>query len=97
MILSDFFHSFKPWEDGFRKGLHLAGVECANGAEASDGWTKWVIPSYKYLVVKNHMGVFEDIIRQINEDGMSLVGAVHDYTDPTRGKNYLYFPIQEVS
>lgn len=43
------------------------------------------------------MGVFEDIIRQINEDGMSLVGAVHDYTDPTRGKNYLYFPIQEVS
>ena len=38
----------------------------------------------------------EDTIKQMNEEGMSLVGAVHDYTDPVTGKGYLYFPIREV-
>ena len=46
--------------------------------------------------VENHKGVFEETIGQMNEDGISLVGAVHDYTDPATGKGYLYFPIREV-
>ena len=25
--MSDLSHAFNPWEDGFRKGLYLAGVE----------------------------------------------------------------------
>ena len=44
----------------------------------------------------NHKGMFEETIGQMNEDGISLVGAVHDYTDPVTGKGYLYFPIREV-
>jgi len=88
--------SFKPWENGFSKGLYLAGVECIDNAEAPDGWTKWIIPSYEYIVVENHKGAFEETIRQMNEHGISLVGAVHDYTEPTTGKDYLYFPIREV-
>lgn len=94
--MSDFSHSFKPWEDDFRKGLYLAGVECIDHAEAPDGWTKWKIPSYEYIVVENHNGVFEETIGQMNEAGISLVGAVHDYTDPVTGKDYMYFPIREV-
>lgn len=94
--MSDISHSFKPWEDGFRKGLYLAGVECIDHAEAPDGWTKWTIPSYEYIVVENHNGVFEETIGQMNEKGISLVGAVHDYTDPATGKGYMYFPIREV-
>ena len=94
--MSDISHSFKPWEDGFSKGLYLAGVECVDNAEAPDGWTKWIIPSYEYIVVENHKGVFEETIGQMNEDGISLVGAVHDYTEPATGKGYLYFPIREV-
>ena len=94
--MSDISRSFKPWEDGFSKGLYLAGVECVDNAEAPDGWTKWIIPDYEYIVVENHKGVFEETIGQMNEDGISLVGAVHDYTDPVTGKGYLYFPIREV-
>ena len=56
--MSDLSRSLKPWEDGFRKGLYLAGVECVDHAEAPDGWTKWTIPSYEYIVVENRNGVF---------------------------------------
>jgi hypothetical protein len=41
--MSDFSRSFQPWEE-FNQGLYLAGVECNDGAEAPDGWTKWVLP-----------------------------------------------------
>ena len=94
--MSDLSHSFQPWEDGFSKGLYLAGVECVDNAEAPDGWTKWVIPGYEYLVVENHDGAFVATIKQMNEKGIALVGAVHDYTDPATGKGYLYFPIRKV-
>lgn len=94
--MSDISHSYKPWEDGFSKGLYLAGVECDDNAEAPDGWTKWTIPGFEYIVVENHNGAFEDTLRQMKEEGVSLVGAVHDYTDPATGKGYMYFPIREV-
>lgn len=94
--MSDFSRSFQPWEDGFRKGLYLAGVECVDHAEAPDGWSKWTIPSYEYIVVENHKGAFEETIEQMNAEGISLAGAVHDYTDPATGTDYLYFPIREV-
>ena len=92
----DLSRSLKPWEDGFRKGLYLAGVECVDHAEAPDGWTKWTIPSYEYIVVENRDGMFEDTLREMKEEGLFLAGAVHDYTDPTTGKNYMYFPIREL-
>ncbi len=94
--MSDISHSFKPWEEGFSKGLYLAGVECADNAEAPARWTKWLIPGYEYIVVENHNGVFEHTIRQMKEEGIALVGAVHDYTDPVTGKGYMYFPIKEL-
>lgn len=94
--MSDISRSFKPWEDDFSKGLYLAGVECFDDAKAPDGWTKWTIPGYEYIVVENHEVVFEETIRKINEKGIALVGAVYDYTDPATGKDYLYFPIREL-
>jgi len=94
--MSDLSHSFQPWEDGFSKGLYLAGVECVDNAEAPDGWTKWMIPGYEYLVVENHDVAFRDTIRQMQKEEIALVGAVHDYTDPATGKGYLYFPIRKV-
>ena len=47
--MTDFSRSFKPWEDGFSKGLYLAGVECEIDAEAPGGWSKWVIPGFEYV------------------------------------------------
>lgn len=94
--MSDFSHSFKPWEDNFSQGLYLAGVECVDDAIAPKGWTKWIIPSYEYIVVENHEGAFVKTIQEIKENNMMLVGAVHDYTDPITQKNYMYFPIKEI-
>ena len=64
--------------------------------DGQNGWTKWMIPGYEYLVVENHDGAFRDTIRQMQEKEIALVGAVHDYTDPATGKGYLYFPIRKV-
>lgn len=94
--MSDLSRSFRPWEDGFSKGLYLAGVECDDTAEAPDGWTKWRIPGYEYLVVENRKGAFEETLEQMKEEGITLVGAIHDHTDPATGKGYLYFPIRTI-
>lgn len=94
--MSDFSLSFKPWENGFSEGLYLAGAECTDDAQAPDGWTKWIIPGYEYAVAENHQGAFEDTLRQMKDEGVSLAGAVHDYTDPATGKSYMYFPIRKV-
>lgn len=92
--MSDFSRSFKPWED-FGRGLYLAGAECADGAEAPNGWVKWVIPGYEYLCVeRENENTFSDMIQYLKDNGISLAGAVHDFTCPRTGKNYMFFPIK---
>ena len=92
--MSDYSRSFKPWEDNFSKGLYLAGVECVDGATVPDGWTKWTIPGYEYLCAEvESESTFSDVLEYMNANGILLVGAVHDFTCPTSGKNYMYFPI----
>lgn len=93
--MSDFSHSFKPWEDSFSRGLYLAGVECDDSAEAPEGWTKWVIPGYEYIYVECKDGnTFPQVIAYMNENDIPLMGAVHDFTCPQTGKNYMFFPIK---
>lgn len=95
--MSDFSQSFHPWEDGFSKGLYLAGVECEDGAQPPEGWTKWVIPGFDYLCVEsNHDTVFPEMINYLRENNIPLVGAVHDFTCPQTGKNYMLFPIHKL-
>lgn len=95
--MTDFSRTFQPWEDGFSKGLYLAGIECADDAEPPEGWTKWVIPAFEYLrVVCDHDGVFPEMIAYLQERGMTLAGAVHDFTCPQSGTNYMYFPIRRL-
>lgn len=92
--MSDFSRFFRPWEDNFTKGLYLAGVECADDAQTPEGWTKWTIPSYEYLCVEvESESTFADTLNYMTANGIPLVGAVHDFTSPTSGKNYMYFPI----
>lgn len=94
--MSDFSRSFMPWQDGFTKGLYLAGVECGLTAEAPDGWTKWVVPSYEYVYAENEDGLFPKVIEYLQENGMELAGAVHDFTSPKTEKGYMYFPINKI-
>lgn len=94
--MSDFSRCFHPWED-FARGLYLAGVECADDAEAPDGWTKWVIPGYEYIYVERETDdTFPKTIEYMKDNGIPLVGAVHDFTCPRTGKNYMYFPVRKL-
>ena len=95
--MSDDSHSYKPWEDNFSKGLYLAGVECVDDAEAPERWTKWTIPGYEYLCVEVEDGnTFSDVLDYMNANSIALVGAVHDFTCPLSGKNYMFFPIRAI-
>lgn len=94
--MSDFSRSFEPWAN-FSEGLYLAGAECIDGAEAPDGWVKWTIPAYEYLYVEcENDSTFPDMIRYLNDNGISLAGAVHDFTCPQTGKSYIYFPVKRL-
>lgn len=95
--MTDFSRSFKPWEDGFSRGLYLAGVESVDDADAPEGWVKWVIPGFEYLYVQcDHDGVFPEMIAYLQEKSILLAGAVHDFTCPQTGKNYMFFPIRRL-
>lgn len=88
---------FSPWEDNFSRGLYLAGAECNDDAQAPDGWTKWVIPAYEYLYVEcDGMDTFPKMIQYMKDNDISLAGAVHDFTCPQSGKNYMFFPIRKL-
>ena len=95
--MSDFTRSFNPWEENFSQGLYLAGVECADDAEAPEGWTKWTIPGYEYLCVGVESGsTFSDMLEYLKSNRITLAGAVHDFTCPSNGKNYMFFPIRKI-
>jgi len=95
--MSDASRSFLPWEDGFTRGLYLAGVECADDAQPPAGWTKWTIPGFEYRRAEcDHDGVFPEMIAWLQENNLPLAGAVQDFTCPKTGKNYMLFPIKRI-
>ena len=92
--MTDFSRAFLPWENNFSEGLYLAGAECVDNAQPPEGWTKWIIPSFEYLKVEN--ADFSAVLQYMNENNLSLSGAVHDFTDPATGRNYMLFPIRKL-
>lgn len=97
--MSDETMSFLPWTDHFSKGYYLAGIEVSKHMDAPAGWTKWILPARKYLFVEvqkdQYKNIFEDVIlNQISKMGFELDGAVCDYTKPSTGENYLFFPVK---
>ena len=95
--MSDESHSFRPWEDHFSKGMYLAGIECADDAAPPEGWTKWTVPGYEYLCAEVECeSTFSDVLDYMKTNRIALVGAVHDFTCPLTGKNYMLFPIRAI-
>ncbi len=95
--MSDFSHSYQPWENHFSKGLYLAGVECTDDAEAPAGWTKWTIPGYEYIYAEAESeNTFWEVLDYMKANHIALVGAVHDFCCPASGKNYMFFPIRMI-
>lgn len=97
--MSDESRSFRPWTHQFTRGLYLAGVETHIDAAAPEGWTKWVLPARKYIVVDvepdRYGEIFDEVIQvTIPGKGMKLAGAVCDHTEPATGKSRLFFPVE---
>lgn len=93
--MSDMSRSFRPWEEDFTHGLYLAGVEVVDNAQPPEGWVRWDIPGYEYIRVENNTpDIFPRTLQALAEQGLSLAGAVHDFTDPSTGKAYMLFPIR---
>ena len=94
--MSDLDRNFQPWQDNFSKGLYLAGVEVETEAEPPEGWTKWIIPGYEYCyVLNNSPDTFQKMLDWLADNQLSLAGAVHDFSNPVDGKDYLFFPIHK--
>ncbi len=92
--MTDFSRSFKPWENGFSEGRYLAGVECREDAVPPEGWSKWTVPAYEYVKIECEEGLaFADGIKYLENNGLSLAGAAHDFTEPSTGKSCTMYPI----
>ncbi|MDR2514728.1 MAG: GyrI-like domain-containing protein [Christensenellaceae bacterium] len=98
--MSDLGGNFLPWEDGFSKGLYLAGVEALERAEAPEGWVKWTIPGFEYACCKvegDPRAALGEALAFLDESGLSLAGAVQDYLSPSEeGQPYLYLPVRRL-
>lgn len=95
--MSDMNRSFRPWEEGFTRGLYLAGVEVRDDAQPPQGWARWDIPGFEYIRVENNApDVFPRTLKMIAAEGLTLAGAVHDFTDPATGKSYMCFPVRKL-
>ena len=95
-LMSDFSRQFLPWEDGFTKGLYLAGVECRPDA-AAEGWTVWTAPAAEYIrIACEDSYPFQEGLTYLKEQGLPLAGAAFDQTDLLTCKSYLYFPIKRL-
>ena len=95
--MTDMSRSFQPWEDDFSRGLYLAGVEVRDDAQPPEGWTRWDVPGFEYIRVANDApDIFPRTLEALAREGLPLVGAVHDFTDPATGTGYMLFPIRRL-
>ncbi|MBU9720170.1 MULTISPECIES: GyrI-like domain-containing protein [Bacillaceae] len=95
--MSDFSRSFNPWDNHFKEGLYLAGIEAVDNSQPPPGWVKWTIPSYEYIYVENEsQNTFSEVSEYLKENNIKLAGAVHDYICPGNGQGYIFFPIRRI-
>lgn len=97
-VMTDIDELFLPWS---WQGKYLAGCEVNKEAEAPKGWTKIVIPAFKYIAVKCKKDEYQKVFEYITNDYLpkhkySLVGALQEFYDAN--DNYdtinLLFPIE---
>ena len=101
-LMSDFSHSFKPWENDFSEGLYLAGYELQEKIKAiPEGWVVWTVKEQDYFLAKLEEGdeykrVFSDFVNYyISLEMKKLSGAVFDFYDLKERRQCLLFPVVE--
>jgi len=68
-----------------------------DGAEAPAGWAKWTVPGAEYVRVKAEGGdTVPATLRYLEENGLKLTGAIHDFISPEDGQLYMLFPIRRL-
>lgn len=56
------------------------------------GWVKWTIPGYEYLYVKcTEQDIFVKMMEYMEEQGIELAGAVHDFNCPKENDRDICF------
>lgn len=99
-MMSDRQMRFLPWEDDYSTGLYLAGLEVNADAAAPAGWVKWTVPARTYLVIEIENNRYQEAFRSgleaLPAQGLKLSGAVCDHTEPSTGKNFLFFPCMKM-
>lgn len=94
--MTDFGRAFEPWAQNFSQGLYLAGVECIPGAQPPEGWTCWEVPGFAYVRVEADDTAFARGLALLEEEKLTLAGAVQDYTDPATGSSWMCFPVERL-
>ena len=98
--MTDLSRSFLPWEDGFTRGLYLAGVQVPSEAQPPAGWVKWTLPAFVCLRVRveeDYAAAFQTGLDELEQRGLSLVGAVQECQYPAEaGQMYLFFPFKRL-
>ena len=98
--MSDLSRQFLPWEDGFSRGLYLAGVQVSDDARPPEGWTKWTLPAFACLRVRaegDYAAAFRAGLDELKRRGLSLAGAVQECQHMAEGGQlYLFFPFKRL-
>ena len=94
--MSDAGRRFFPWESD---GLYLAGLEVELDAAAPSGWSKWVLPAFKYLTVECTPQTYgpalqQTILHELPDRGLELAAAVQEFYPGD--KMLLYVPVQKL-
>lgn len=56
-----------------------------------------MVPGFEYAYVEcDDRNVFPEMLNWLEENSLSLAGAVHDFTCPETGKQYMFFPIRRL-
>ncbi|MCC8180143.1 MAG: GyrI-like domain-containing protein [Planctomycetes bacterium] len=101
-IMSDMAETFQPWqpEEG---GKYLAGFEAQDDAPPPPGWSKWQVPSFRYLIAATTIADYQSTMEQVLQHefparNYTLAGAIHEhYPDPDNPASIeLYFPIERM-
>lgn len=98
--MSDLSRSFLPWEDGFSRGLYLAGIQVPPEALPPEGWVKWTLPAFACLQVRaegSYGSAFQAGLDELERRGLTLAGAVQECQRPAEGGQlYLFFPFKRL-
>ena len=98
--MSNLSRSSLPWEDGFSRGLYLAGVQVPPEALPPEGWTKWTLPAFACLRVRaegDYAAAFQAGLKELERRGLALAGAVQECQRPAEdGQLYLFFPFKRL-